>query len=324
VTRAGLRWLPLLPVPNGVSVGEMFALGWEGLRNWRDGNLLSHVRAVEWIAFDGRKFRTGLDAIKDGTPDVSGFLFGSRGKLGVITALDLDLLPLPAQQTSALLELPDAQTAYELLAELRGMEPNPETVIYWGETATQILREGNDYRVSEHTGVLLTVEWRDDEFVWPEAWNAYGKPLTGPQAIGGLWQDLLRFPRTVSRLYPECTGIRLCVPATALVELEMATQQLGRDANFPVAMWGNAEFGQMRVWVLQPDGEPRTTRKAEDLLRRITEAALSLDAGIAPGNQLPFDSKPAPSGDGTRPLEQLAAELQKRCDPHGMYAPLTA
>ncbi|MDD5088627.1 MAG: FAD-binding oxidoreductase, partial [bacterium] len=320
LARTSLRWPPLLPIPAKTSLGEMIALGWEGLRTWQDGGTLSHLRAVEWMAFDGTTYRSGPACLTENEPDVSGFLFGSRGAMGVITALELELAQRPAARSAILLELPDAHAAVATLTELRAATPLPETVVYWGEIATRILREGNDHRVSASAGVLLTVEWGDDVECVPEAWASCGKLLREETAIRALWEDLFRFPRTAARLYPERTGIRLKMPAPALPELEEAAADLGREFNLPVALWGTVESGQLQVWALQPDGESRTVQHAEELLRKLYEIALGLGARPAPGCVLPFDGALLNGAASDSPAKELRRLMLEKCDPHGLYS----
>jgi len=318
LTRAGQRWLPLLPVPARMSIGEAFASGWEGLRNWRDGGALAHVFAVEWMGTNGVVHRTGPLATAGGALDVTGLLFGSRGTAGVITALELDVQPLPQTRASALFELPSARAAVEVMAALREFEPLAETVIYWGETATEILRKGNDGTVSDKAGVLISAEWRD-EIRWPDAWRAFGRPFFDDLAIDALWQDLLRFSRTATRLHPERTTAALRVPATSLVEFEEAVRELGRDFNFPVALWGTVEAGHLHVWILQPDAESRTQVRAEELLKKIVEAAVSLGGTCAAGACLPFDMRNGRGSVGHTLREQFI----KKCDPGNLFVPLS-
>jgi D-lactate dehydrogenase (cytochrome) len=315
--RAGVRWRPLLPVPAKTSVGELIATGWEGLRNWRDGGLLPQVSAIEWMGTDGKMHRSGQGAVGGGALDVSGFLYGSRGMAGVITALELEIEPLPQARASALFELPSARAATEMMAALREFEPLAETVIYWGETATDILRKGNDGTVSEKAVVLLSAEWRD-EIRWPETWRAFGRPFTDDLAIDAMWQDLLRFSRTATRLYPEKTTATLRVPAPAMMDLEDAARELGRDFNFPVALWGTVEAGVMNVWILKPDAEPRTNVRAEELMKKIVEAAVGLGGCCAAGNTLAFHVR-----DGRNSVTRaLKEQFLKKCDPNGVYVPL--
>ena len=319
LNRAGLRWAPLLPVALGSTAGEIIASGWEGLRTWRDGGLLSSVDAIEWVDFEGRLRRTGPAATADGAVDVSGFVHGSRGALGVITALEFAVQRAPATRTAMLYELTDGSGAVELLAALRDMTPAPETVVYWGETATQILREGNDGTVSDGALTLIAAEWRDA--VRPPD-TGHSRLYATATGIDALWQDLLRFPRTASRLYPERTGAKLRLPAIAVADLEDAARELGRDANLHTALWGTVEAGHFHVWVLHPDDQPRTQHTAEALLKRILEVAVSLGGYCAPGNLLPFDSRTVSANSRGSLGDTIRDQLLKRCDPHSLYAPV--
>ncbi|MBU0509873.1 hypothetical protein KKH27_13705 [bacterium] len=323
LTQTNHRWAPLLPVPAKTSLGEMFALGWEGLRNWQDGGALTHVGAVEWMAYDGNTYRTGPAGSSENEPDVSGFLFGSRGRMGIITALELALQPKPPQRTALLLQLPDALTAVTILSELRAFDPLPETVVYWGEVATQLLREGTDNRVSSKAAALLTVEWAEELPTLPDAWTDFGRLLGDDSAIQSLWEDLFRFPRITARLYPQRTGIRLKMLALGLADLEEAARDLGHEFNLPVALWGTVEAGHLQVWVLQPDGESRTIQHAETLLGKLYEIAVGLEGTCAPGTVLPFDSRLIEPPTDDSPLIAIRQRIIEKCDPHGLYVPLT-
>jgi hypothetical protein len=190
-------------------------------------------------------------------------------------------------------------------------------VIYWGEVSTDLLRKGNDGTVSDQAAVLISAEWRD-EIRWPDAWRAFGKPFLDDLAIDAMWQDLMRFSRTATRLHPERTAADLRVPATAMVELEEAVRELGHDFNFPVALWGTVEAGHMHVWILQPDAEPRTQVRADELLKKIVEVNLSLGGCCAAGSTLPFDVR-----NGRSPVTRaLKDQFLKKCDPNGLFIPL--
>jgi hypothetical protein len=228
---------------------------------------------------------------------------------------------IPQARTAALYELADGSSAVELLSELREMTPQPETVVYWGETATQILREGNDGTVTDGALVIIAAEWRDAVRP-PEGEKSNARIYTSAGAIDALWQDLLRFPRTTSRLYPERTGARLRLPAMAVAELEDAARELGRDANLHTALWGTVEAGHFHVWVLHPDDQPRTQRSAEELLKRLLEVAVSLGGYCAPGNLLPFDSRTISAHTRGSLGDTVREQLLKRCDPNAMYLPV--
>ncbi len=306
LSRRARRWHPLLPVPSGESLGDLIATGWEGLRNWKSGGVLSHVRMIEWMGYDGRRYSTGRGAARSQSVDMSDYLFGSRGRFGVITALELELQEQPPIRTAALFELRDAHDALKLLGRLRDFDPQPETVIYWGEVATSLIRSHNDGTISPQAGVVLMVEW-DCEIDWPEEWDRFARPLTEEKRIAELWQDLFRLPRTVARLYPAKVESRLKLPAPAIVDMEAAARELGRDANVQIALWGTVEAGHLHVWALLPDEETRTRRQAEGAVRSLVEIAVDLDG-----------SECTKSVDSAKP-DSLLTLARERCDPASLF-----
>jgi glycolate oxidase len=315
--RAARRWMPLLPTPSQMSLGQLVAMGWEGERNWNCGMTLSHVRAIEWMSFEGNGYRTGMQ-ISDGTVDVRGFLFGSRGALGIITAVELELQAMPSERTAMVFELPDAKAAEDILLSLRSFQPLAEAVTFWGETATRLIFEGNDGRLSDQTKVVVVAEWSGTIEKFPAEWSTFASPIYDDEDIARLWQDLQRSLRTATRLYPSCAGARLKIPTTSLSMLEEAARDFGREFNLPIALRGTVEFGHFDIRVLQPDGQQRTCREAEEALKKMVEVALSCGGAVAPGTVLPFGN----SQHSTSFSNRLYAELRRRCDPANLYCSL--
>jgi FAD/FMN-containing dehydrogenase len=318
LARAGRRWLPLWPVPSGRSVGSLIAAGWEGWRVWACGGLLAHVRSVDWMGFDGWRYSTGPAASGAQAPDVLPLLYGSRGSCGVITSLELRLAELNVHRTTALFEFSSAPEAMTFIAELRDFSFPPETVIFWGEMATELIRRGNDGTVADATVVSVLVEW-GAEFEWPLSWQSLATPRTGAAAAGELWQNVFRMPRTAARIYPQRAEARMRAPLSALSELERIARELGRDANLPLAVWGTVGSGYMHVWALAPDEEARTQRRAEEAVGRLLVLArdVGCDAVDEIGDPVLRGAEQGTEAALTRETRKL---LHTRCDPKGVAA----
>ncbi|MBI5059776.1 FAD-binding oxidoreductase [candidate division KSB1 bacterium] len=324
LARAGRRWLPLWPIPGGESIGGLVATAWEGLRTWGHGGLLESIRSLDWLSYDGRKFSTGSAASGMNAPDVSPFLYGSFGTLGIITSLELSLEPVPAERTAAIFELRDAHDAAKLLTTLREMESPPETAVYWGAAATDFIRRGNDNTISDSAEVTLLAEW-NSAVEWPMEWLRFASPVTDSQAIQALWQDVFRMPRTAARLCPARVEARLRLPAAGLEEVERLAREMGRDTNLTIAVWGTVEGGWLQIWALQPDEEARTHRRAEEAVGRIVQMATELggaSAPLPPGATYPHrNGEAATARDLAHTVRSL---LLKRCDPGTVYIPTNA
>ncbi|MBU1920573.1 FAD-binding oxidoreductase [bacterium] len=315
----GQRWMPLHPVPAGDSVGSLIASGWEGFRNWRDGGTMSNIRAIEWIGFDGRVYLSGSSLVGADSPDVSSLLFGSRGKYGIITSVELAVKPLPDARMLVLFELPEAAKAVELIRYLRVAAPAPEAVVYFSELATEILRSANDHTLKDKARVVVAAEWDTDCDLNSE-WERYARIESDPKAANGIWQDLFRLPKAAARLSPHRTTARMKLPASAIEDLEDRFRDLSKDYNLGVACWGTLEQGHLHLWILQPDGEARTNRQAGDLLKKLAEDAARLGGCL-------LDTKPASLLNlHDTAIDELSSQvsdkLLKQCDPMAMYLPL--
>jgi hypothetical protein len=121
-------------------------------------------------------------------------------------------------------------------------------------------------------------------------------------------------------LYPARTCARLRFPSAALAELENAARDLGKEFNFPAALWGNADYGYLHVWILQPDDQARTVREAGELLKKILEVAIVMGGSLVPGAALPFTM--SQSGSSKPEMTSLRAKLLERCDPNGLHVAL--
>lgn len=322
LARESLDWWPLYPVPNGKSIGSLLAGGWEGVRNCRRGGTLSHVNFVEWMGYDGKAYATGPSIATHASPDVSGHIFGSRGSLGIITSAELSLHPALKLRSAALLEFPSAAEAAPFFAELATYSPPPESVLFWGSEAADIIRKGNDGTVTDPARFVVLVEWDIENMTLPSPWDSYARYYGNDVQARALWQDVLRMPRTASRLYPGKTVARVRLSAGGIADLEEAAVELGRDANLPVAVWGTPEIGYVHLWVMQPNTEQVTLNRARETLQKLVEIAINLGASCAPGEARSARSR------STLPelkiVNSLRSMLTERCDPAALYSPLQA
>ena len=316
--REGLDWWPLYPVPSGKSVGALIAGGWEGIRSFKRGGTLCHINFVEWMGYDGKSYASGPSIATLNAPDVSGSLFGSRGKLGIITGAELTLHPALKKRSAALLEFVSAAEAVQFFAEVATYNPQPESVVFWGGAAVEIIRQGNDGTISDACQFAILVEWDDESMALPSPWDSYARYFENDSEVRGLWQDALRMPRTASRLYRDRLESRLRFPSAMIADLEEAVLELGKDANLSIAVWGTADVGYTHVWILLPDAENVTRTRAQDTLNKVIEAAIGMGGQRAPGKQ----THRSHATEEARLANTLHSMLAERGDPSGMYVPL--
>lgn len=309
LARAGVRWAPLFPIPSETSVGAMIAEGWEGLRVWSGGGTVAHICSVDWMGYDGTKYSTGPAASGAQAPDLLPFLFGAGAAHGVITSAELRLARIPGEPTVALFELESSAAAVDLLEEIRVLYPQPDIVVYWGETATDLIRGGNDGTIGDRARVVVAAEW-SQPIEWPHAWSTLAIPQLGSAASQALWQDLFRLPRTAARLHPYRSEVRLRAEEESLPELEELARAIGREANLKLCLWGTVGCGYLTMWALAPDQEQRTQRAADEAVCRFVLEAERL--GVRAADELPGSIPRAAERTRAQELVRDVGQLMQR------------
>ncbi|MDH4110216.1 MAG: FAD-binding oxidoreductase [Gammaproteobacteria bacterium] len=116
------RLLPLsLAAEGSCQIGGNVSTNAGGTNVLRYGTARDLVLGLEVVLPDGTVW-DGLRSLRKDTAgyDIKQLFIGAEGTLGVITAVSIKLFPRPPGLQTAFLSMPDAQSAIELLARLRG------------------------------------------------------------------------------------------------------------------------------------------------------------------------------------------------------------
>lgn len=149
---------------DSATIGGLLATNAGGERVLRYGSMRRQVVGIEAVLADGSvmKHMTGL--IKDNTGyDLVRLISGSEGTLAVITNVLLQLVPLPARRTVALIGVATLATAQSVLKELRLRVPQLSAAEVFLDTGVVMVRAycGLPRPLAEDHPVYLLVEVAD-------------------------------------------------------------------------------------------------------------------------------------------------------------------
>jgi FAD/FMN-containing dehydrogenase len=117
---------------DSATLGGIVATDAGGARALRHGTARAHVAGLEAVLADGAVVRRLSGLLKDNAGyDVPALLVGSEGTLGVITRVRWRLVPRQAARVAALVGLPSAGAAADLLATLRTRLPSLEAADFF-------------------------------------------------------------------------------------------------------------------------------------------------------------------------------------------------
>jgi glycolate oxidase FAD binding subunit len=228
--------LPIdVPFPDRATIGGVIATGFAGPRRLRDGTLRDVLIGASFARADGTVVKSGGLVVKN----VSGFdlarlMHGALGTLGVLTSVNLKVLPATKTERTLLVDgdtqsqtdagmaacqLPVRPTAVELLLQhgssrlaLRqcGREQGVE------EQARELRSLLNEHRLS------VTEEKRDAESGawWQETVDHWGKELRArPRSVA---QGIERLRLVITDQAPSAEAI--CSPGLGLVRMNLPIQ----------------------------------------------------------------------------------------------------
>ncbi|MBU1937100.1 FAD-binding oxidoreductase, partial [bacterium] len=273
-----VRWAPLFPPPKATSIGALIASGWEGIRTWHHGGVLSHLAGLEWVDGAGDIHRTGTLSSGGNAADMMAFLYGSRGELGVITQVDLLLEPLPDYRAACVFLLSDAQDTTNVLSQVGLMSPAPDIVLLLDEGSLEILRRQAATLAPEKAKAAVVCEWSTNV---PETLpsDLDANIFEGTAEVDELWKLLFSLEPLAKQLFPARLHSQVVLPARAFPDFEAHARELSHEANLPIALWGTVEVGHLHIWLLLPEDEPRLRRRAGEVLDKLQEYSAQLGGG---------------------------------------------
>jgi FAD/FMN-containing dehydrogenase len=127
---------------DSATVGGIVAVDAGGARALRHGTARAHVAGLEAVLPDGSVVSRLAGLLKDNAGyDLQALLVGSEGTLGVLTRVRWRLVPLLPARVAALVPLPSAERAAELLGVLRTRLPSLESADFFLDTGLRLVLE---------------------------------------------------------------------------------------------------------------------------------------------------------------------------------------
>ncbi|MCW1959363.1 MAG: FAD-binding oxidoreductase [Mycobacterium sp.] len=183
---AGLLFGVDLAARDSATIGGMAATNAGGLRTVRYGTMREQVLGLDIALPDGSLVRRHSQVRLDNTGyDLTSLFVGAEGTLGVITAVDLRLRPIPAHRVTAVCGFADLDVLVATGRELRDIETISACELIDGRGA-RLAAEHLDHLAPVPGDWLLLVELAGDDDPTDRLATALAAaPMCGPPAVGG-------------------------------------------------------------------------------------------------------------------------------------------
>ncbi len=257
------------------------------------GVTTQHILGMEIVDDLGELHRLGSGSPGGDPLDAAGLITGSEGSLALLTALELQLSPLPEAVATLLAPFAELETACEVVGEIlaRGMRPAALEIL--DREAIRAV-EGSIFRAgypADADAVLLieldglpgaVAAAREELRVLLEQQGAlWLKEAEDPEQRRLLWRGRKGAFGALGRLYRDITVQDICVPISRLAEAIRRVGELGVEHDLPVANVFHAGDGNLHPNIGFDRENPAQMRRLEKMAEGLVDLAMDLGGTLS-------------------------------------------
>ena len=252
----------------------------------------SYVLGLEVVLATGDVIRAGGTLVKNVAGyDLVRLFCGSEGTLGVITEINLRLIPLPESKTTIMAVFPSVDQAARTVARIIESRILPAALEFMDGTCINAVEQYKQMGLPTHAGAVLIVEAdgparvladqrRRIESLCLECGAISVESADEEEARENLWQARRALSSAVSSLAPRKVNEDVAVPPSRIPELLERIGAVAKTMDLVIANFGHAGDGNIHVNILyDPDVEGMQER-AENAAAQVFDIALELKGTI--------------------------------------------
>jgi len=252
----------------------------------------SYVLGLEVVLATGETTRVGRPLVKNVAGyDLVRLFCGSEGTLGVITQINLRLIPLPEAKTTIMAVFPSVDAAAKTVACTVESRILPCALEFMDGTCIHAVEKHTQMGLPSNAGAILIIEADGParvlaeqrqriESICKECGAVSVESADDEDAREELWKARRALSPAVSSLAPRKINEDVGVPPSRIPELLRRVDDVAGEMDLIIANFGHAGDGNIHVNILydpEVDGMQARAEKASVL---VFETALELDGTI--------------------------------------------
>ncbi len=335
----GFFWPPDPTSAPYCTVGGNLACNAGGPRAVKYGATRDNVLAMAFVDGRGDLIRCGAPTTKGASGyDLTRFMVGSEGTLGLIVEATLKLVPKPEARRSLRALYRDVDAAAAAVARLMAQPIAPSMLEFMDtqcvKLARDVLRQAQDERDSgiPEAGALLMIEADGSTSTLDHAVAALSQAAHGDGLIAldvapdemareRLWAARKALSPALRTLAPGKINEDVVVPVSAIPALVAKIGEISTSIDLPVLCFGHAGNGNLHVNILYDPADAVQSTRAERGMHALFDAVLALDGQLSGEHGIGM----AKRGFMTRALPPATLALMRaikaQFDPDGLLNP---
>jgi D-lactate dehydrogenase len=288
----GFFWPPDPTSAPYCTVGGNLACNAGGPRAVKYGASRDNTLGLAFVDGRGELIRCGGPVTKSASGyDLTRFLVGSEGTLGLIVEATLKLVPKPNARRSLRALYVDVDSAAAAVARLMAQSVTPSMLEFMDADCVRLARTVGGADIPD-AGALLMIEADGEEATLDHAIAALARAASGPGSIAvdaaageaereALWAARRALSPALRTLAEGKINEDVVVPVSRIPELVRAIGTIARDTTLPVLCFGHAGNGNLHVNILFDPNDSSQCSRAGTALNRVFDTVIALDGQVS-------------------------------------------
>jgi glycolate oxidase len=274
------------------SIGGNVAECAGGPNSLKYGVTRDYVIGLEVVVPTGAILNVGVRTMKGVVGyDLTRLFVGSEGTLGVITKINLKLIPLPEGKATILALFKRVEDTAEAVSAIIAAKIVPSTIEFMDRASIRCSEQASPMGISEDIEGLLLIEV-DGDSVSIESQaekirtvlsrhNAAEIKLTrDPKEADKLWQARRVVSQATYNLNPVKIAEDVVVPRSNIPNLIRFLEEIQKKFGVPILSFGHAGDGNFHVSIMIKD-TPEDRKKAEEAVKELFAETIRLGGTLS-------------------------------------------
>jgi len=252
----------------------------------------NYVLGLEVVVGTGETIRAGGTLVKNVAGyDLVRLICGSEGTLGVITEINLRLIPLPESKITIMAVFASVAEAAATVARIIESRILPSALEFMDGTCIKAVEQHKRMGLPTHAGAILIIEAdgparvleeqrKRIEALCKECGSISAESADEEDTREELWQARRALSSAVSSLAPRKVNEDVAVPPSRIPELLDRIARIGEDMDLVIPNFGHAGDGNIHVNILYDPAVSGMQERAEKAAARVFDVALELEGTI--------------------------------------------
>ncbi|HKZ16615.1 MAG TPA: FAD-linked oxidase C-terminal domain-containing protein, partial [Geobacteraceae bacterium] len=304
-----------------------------GPRAVKYGVTREYVLGLEVVLPNGDIIRTGGETMKGVVGyDLTRLICGSEGTLGVITSINLKLLPLPETKKTMLAVFSSIDDAARAVSAIIRGKIIPSTLEFMDSTAIRCVADHSSSAIPENAGAVLIIEVDGDrdlvdkqalsihQIIQPLGLLSFRAAKDDGEAEE-LWETRRKVSPSLRRVNPHKINEDIVVPRSRVPEIIRRIDAIHNKYCVPIVNFGHAGDGNIHVNIMIDKDIPGEAERAEMAVRELVEATLELGGSMSGEHGVGLSKAPYITMELTPAQIAIMKAVKQAFDPNNILNP---